>query len=291
MKKVLIVGKDSYIGERIKQWLDKDTRGYLVDIVSPMNGAWKEADFKLYDSVVDVAGIAHINNITEDMRDLFFSVNRDLTIELARHSRDAGVKQFIYFSSMNVYGDFGGTVSDRDATKPTSFYGQSKYEGDIGAQGLMTESFRVASVRPPFVYGNGCKGNYNSISRIAQRTPLFPDFKNRKSMIYIDNLCEFIRLLIDEGSGGVFTPQNRELVSTTDLVREVAKQHGQRIWFTKIFNWSIYLCRKRIKAVSRAFEDDCYEIGLSDYWDFRYCVVSFKDSIMRTEGLKGITKE
>lgn len=283
MKQVLIIGKDSYIGEKCYSWIKQHPDTYCVDIVSPLNGKWKEADFTKYDCVVDFAGIAHINNITEDMRGLFFSVNRDLTIELAKYSKEAGVKQFILFSSMNVYGDMGGRIADLNATGPTSFYGQSKYEGDIGAQALADNNFKVASVRPPFVYGKGCKGNYNSISNIAKKTPIFPEFSNKKSMIYVDNLCEFIRLLVDSGEGGVYAPQNKELVSTADLVREIAKVNDHKIWFTKLFNWGIYLTRKKVKSVSRAFENDCYDPNLSDYWDYRYSVVSFSESIKRTE--------
>lgn len=285
MKRVLIIGKDSYIGESLKTWLDSFNGQYKTDIISPLDGKWKETDFSQYDSVVDFAGIAHINNITEDMRDLFFSVNRDLTIELAAHSKACGVKQFVLFSSMNVYGDRGGTVTDRNNTGPTSFYGESKFEGDVGAQKLADDSFTVASVRPPFVYGKGCKGNYNTISKIAQKTPIFPTYRNKKSMIYIDNLCEFVRLVIDNELGGVLTPQNRELVSTADLVREVAKLHNHKVWFTGLFNLFIPLGSRISRSASRAFEDDCYLPELSDYWDYAYCVVDFKESIKRTESL------
>jgi len=283
MLSILVIGKNGYIGEHIKHWLDKYPEKYSTEIVSSMDGEWKNTDFSKFSVVVNTAGIAHINNITEDMRDMFFSVNRDLAIELASHSKKAGVKQFILFSSMNVYGDRGGTVTNRDATNPTSFYGQSKFEGDMGALALKDGYFKVASIRPPFVYGKGCKGNYNTISHIARKTPIFPDFKNKKSMIYIDNLCEFVRLLIDDGSGGIYTPQNRELVSTTELVRTVAKCHNHKIWFTKLFNWGIYPTRKILKDISRAFADDCYDLSVSKYWNFEYCVVDFKESIKRTE--------
>ena len=284
MKNVLIIGKGSYIGEKCYSWFKKFPKQYVVEIISPLNGKWKETDFSKFECVVDFAGIAHINNITEDMRELFFSVNRDLTIEIANYCKVTGIKQFILFSSMNVYGDRGGTVKDLKATNPTSFYGQSKYEGDIGAQALADDSFKVASIRPPFVYGKGCKGNYNSISTIAKKTPIFPAFNNKKSMIYIDNLCEFIRLLVDSGEGGVYAPQNKELVSTAELVQEIARVNGHKIWFTRIFNWGIYLTRRRVRSVSRAFEDDCYDIELSNYWGFKYSIVDFSKSIEYTEG-------
>ena len=285
MKKVMIVGKDSYIGESFKRWLDQHPDKYSTEIVNPKNGEWKEADFTQFETVVSFAGIAHINNITEKMRDLFYSVNRDLSIEIATWAKKHGVKHFIIFSSMNVYGDYCDCVTDRFAVHPSSFYGDSKLQGDIGISKLEDETFIVSYLRPPFVYGKGCRGNYNSISRIAKRTPIFPTFKNKKSMIYIDNLCEFVRLVIDERTGGVLTPQNRELVSTSDLVKEIANCHQKKIWFTGLFNWIIRPACRMTKVFKRAFANDCYSPVLSNYWDFDYCLISFKESVRRTEGL------
>ena len=241
-------------------------------------------DFREYDTVVDLAGIAHINNIRKSMEPLFYSVNRDLTIELGKHAKENGVKHFIFFSSMNVYGDRCDNITDRSATHPTSFYGDSKLQGDLGLRMLEDESFMVSSIRPPFVYGKGCKGNYNSISKIAKKTPIFPNYKNKKSMIYIDNLCEFIRLLIDKPESGYFTPQNKELVSTTDLVREIAMVAHHKAWFTKLFNWAVFVGNKISKLISRGFGNDNYALELSDYYDFEYCVVPFEKSIELTEG-------
>lgn len=283
MKKVLIVGKDSYIGEAFYKWLKKYPEQYAVDIVSSKNYEWKKVDFYQYDTVVNFAGIAHINNITEEMKPLFYSVNRDLSIEIATWAKDHGVKHFIVFSSMNVYGDYCENITDRNAEHPTSFYGDSKLQGDIGIRKLEDENFTVAYIRPPFVYGKGCPGNYNIISKIAKKTPIFPTYKNKKSMIYIDNLCEFLRLVIDARLGGILTPQNKELKSTADLVRAIAKVNGKRILFTGIFNWLVTLTCRRVKLVRKAFVNDCYEPELSNYWDYVYCVVSFEDSINSTE--------
>ena len=283
MKKVLIVGKGSYIGESIKNWLDRFKSDYYVEIVSSLNKEWKNTDFSQFETVIDLAGIAHINNITEDMRDLFYSVNRDLTIEIGTHAKENGVKHFIYFSSMNVYGDNCHYIQDREKVGPTSFYGDSKLQGDLGLEKLEDNTFSVAHVRPPFVYGKGCRGNYKSISKIAQKTPIFPTFRNRKSMIYIDNLCEFIRLLVNDGACGVFTPQNKELISTADLVAEVSKVQGHKIWFTSLFNWLIKPLIKVNSNIRRAFDDDCYSQEISNHYDNSYCVVNFEDSIIKTE--------
>ena len=283
MKRVLIVGEGSYVGEAFKKWLAQYPEGYEVGIASSMDGNWKKVDFSKFDVVVNFAGIAHINHITEDMRDLFYSVNRDLSFEIASWAKEHGVGHFILFSSMNVYGDYCDNLTDRTAEKPTSFYGDSKLQGDIEIRKLEKDGFMVSYVRPPFIYGKGCRGNYNTISKIAKKTPIFPTYKNRKSMIYIDNLCEFVRKVIDEELAGILTPQNRELVSTADLVREIAKVHKRNIWFTGLFNWAIGPASRTTRVFRRAFADDCYIPELSSYWDNQYCIVSFEESIRRTE--------
>ncbi len=283
MKNILIIGKDSYVGESVKRWLERFPDRYKVDIVKSKDRAWKQADFSKYETVVDFAGIAHIKNITDDMKDLFYSVNRDLSIELAAWSKEHGVKHFIVFSSMNVYGDYCDCVTDRSAENPTSFYGDSKLQGDIGIRKLEDANFIVSYMRPPFVYGKNCTGNYNTISGIAKKTPIFPTYRNKKSMIYIDNLSEFVRLVIDERMGGILTPQNKELVSTANLVREIAKCSEKRVLFTGLFNWAIKPACRMTRMIRRAFADDCYAPELSDYWDYKYCVVSFEESIRRAE--------
>lgn len=283
MKNVLILGKNSYLGESLLKYLLKYPKKYNADIVSTLNYEWKNADFTNYDVVIDFAGIAHINNITPDMKDLFYSINRDLTIEIGEYAKANGVKHLIYFSSMNVYGDYCDNITNRNKVNPTSFYGDSKLQGDLGLEKLEDESFVVSHIRPPFVYGKGCSGNYNTISKIAKKVPIFPDYNNKKSMIYIDNLCEFVRLIFNEEVGGIFTPQNKELVSTSKLVKEIAKANGNAIYFTKMFNWCISIGNKITRKIRRAFADDCYAIELSNYFNFEYCVVDFEESIRRTE--------
>ena len=283
MKNVLIIGKDSYIGEHLQSWLAQYPDTIHSEIVSPLNGAWKQADFSQFDTVVDFAGIAHVNMLSEELKPLFYSVNRDLTAELGAHAKEAGVRHFVIFSSMNVYGEMCSGVTDRTKTAPTNFYGDSKLQGDLALFAMEDEAFHVSCIRPPFVYGNGCRGNYNKVAKLAKKLPVFPDYPNQKSMIYVDNLCEFVRLTIENELYGILTPQNRELVSTATLVQAIAAANGKSVCLTKAFNWSVPLLIKTVGAARKAFGDDCYDLALSDYFDFAYCVVSFEESIRRTE--------
>lgn len=281
MKRVLITGAGSYVGSHIENWLNRFPSLYYVESVSTINNLWKEVDFSSFDVVVDVAGIAHIK-ITTKMKDLFYSVNRDMTVDICKTVKAAGVKQFIFLSSMNVYGDDCGIVTDVNKVNPSSFYGDSKLQADNIIQEMNDLTFSVVSVRPPAIYGKGCKGNYPLLIKYAKKVPVFPDYKQHKSLIYIDNLCEFIKLLIDNHSKGIFCPQNAEYTSTSEIVRTIAKFSNHKIWFTRLFNPFVWLAVKSFRFVQRAFDEDAYELSLSNYFDGKYNVVSFDESIKRT---------
>ena len=113
------------------------------------------------------------------------------------------------------------------------------------------------------IYGNGCKGNYVRLEKFALKSPIFPDMKNRRSMIYIDNLCEFVKQIIDNESRGLFLPQNKEYVCTSDMVRDIAEAHGKKIYMTKLFNPLLRLLK--VSTVNKVFGDLVYEQIPSDY--------------------------
>lgn len=235
MKKVLITGANSYIGRSFRNWLQKFPDQYLIHSISLRDEDWKTTNFSFYDVVFHVAGIAHIKE-TKKNKDLYFKVNRDLAYEVARRSKANGVKQFIYLSSMSVYGLDCGTINESTPLRPKSSYGKSKLQAEELIAKLEEEKFKIAIVRPPMVYGEGCKGNYSRLSSLALKIPLFPDIQNQRSMIYIGNLCEFIRILINNESSGIFFPQNKEYVCTSEMVRLIANIHGKKIRMTKLFN-------------------------------------------------------
>lgn len=276
-KKILILGNDGYIGSHIETWL-KQFHEYEVYGICIKNDAWKKYSFHDYDTVVDTAGIAHIQP-KEELRRLFYSVNTELTISLCEKAKESGVHQFIFLSSMNVFGDDCGIITSTDNPKPSSFYGDSKLQADIRIQSMNSASFKVASVRPPAVYGKGCKGNFPTLVKYASKLPVFPDYPQKKSMIYIDTLCEFVHLLVKHESFGLFHPQNKQYTSTTEMVRYISKANGRHIYFTKIFNPLIKVLEKRLRIVNRAFSDDAYDLNISSYFDWQYCVETFEHSI------------
>lgn len=256
MKKILITGANSYIGTSLEKWLEQWIDDYAVDTVDMIDGTWKNKEFSEYDVVFHVAGIAHIKE-TKENAELYYKVNRDLVYEVAQKAKSDGVKQFIFLSSMSVYGMETGVISKDTVPAPKSNYGKSKLQAEELIAPLKEVNFKVAVVRPPIIYGKGCKGNYTRLEKFALKSPIFPDIKNKRSMIEIDNLCEFVKLLIDNESMGLFLPQNEEYVCTSDMVKSIAEEHGKGIIMTKLFNPLLRVLK--VSTVNKVFGDLVYE--------------------------------
>ncbi|MBR2088153.1 MAG: NAD-dependent epimerase/dehydratase family protein [Oscillospiraceae bacterium] len=289
MKRILITGAGSYIGtsfeKYLKQWPDR----YYVDTVDMIDGTWREKDFSGYDTVFHVAGIAHSDSgkISEERSKLYYQVNTDLTIETAQKAKDEGVKQFIFMSSAIVYGESAPIGKPKLITRdtpvsPANCYGDSKVQAENGIRKLEDLFFKVVILRPPMIYGKGSKGNYPVMAKMAQKLPLFPNVENRRSMLYIENLTEFIRLMIENEETGTFFPQNAEYSNTSQLVKEIAKVHGKKVTLVKGFTWALKIMSHCTGIVNKAFGNLAYDQEISQYReDYRKC--SLKSSIYQTE--------
>lgn len=290
MKKILITGANSYIGTSFETYLKENfPYDYVVDTVDMIDGTWREKSFAGYNSVFHVAGIAHSDNgkISEDKEKLYYSVNTDLTIETAKKAKACGVKQFVFMSSAIVYGESAPIGKQKVITKdtpvnPANCYGDSKVRAEKGIQALSDESFKVVILRPPMIYGKGSKGNYPLLAKIALKTPIFPYVKNERSMLYIENLCEFVRLMIENDEQGIFWPQNKEYSNTSELVQMIAKAHGKKVCLLKGFAWALKLMSHVTGLVNKAFGSLSYDKSISEY-EFEYCVCSLEQSIFKTE--------
>lgn len=292
-KHILITGINSYIGSAVKSYLLQSDDKYHVDSIDMIDQTWRDKSFDSYDIVFHVAGIAHqdTGKIDEERYKLYFSVNRDLTIEVAQKAKRENVEHFIHMSTMSVYGQssiIGHTKEINSLTHPcpVNAYGESKLQADNEILSMQDSRFTVTVLRPPMVYGAGCKGNYLSLSKAAKKLPLFPYVQNERSMIYIGNLAAFIKNVIDKKIPGVLFPQNNEYVCTSDMVKEIAIVHGKRMLFTRLFNPLIRLLSGKMGVVDKVFGNLTYsrEVSLSDNGRLPY---SFRESIRLTEEIEG----
>lgn len=285
MKKVLITGKNSYIGQSFKSYVEANYPSEIqVDSISVRGDAWREYDFSRYDAVLHVAGIAHVS-ADPKMETEYYKVNRDLTIAVAKLTKQSGVRQFVFMSSMIIYGEKRGidslTIIDR-ATKPEpiDFYGRSKLEADLGVQQLADDKFNVVSVRTPMVFGPQSKGNFPLLVKVAKVSPIFPKINNQRSMIYINNLAEFLAKTILNNISGIYFPQNQEPLSTLAIVKIIRTQLHKPLIVISLFNPLLRLLGRRFRVIDKVFGSKTYQQDSSI--PFNYLVVDNAESIRRS---------
>lgn len=285
MKRVLITGAGSYVGTHVMKWLQKSPDMFYVEAVDTFGDNWKKADFSMFDVVYHVAGIAEVNG-KKGMEDLYYKVNTHLTIEIAKHAKEAGVKQFIFMSSMIVYKETQtlkpNIVTSDTIPAPNAVYGYSKLKAEKGLRELVSPFFRVCILRPPMIYGPNSKSNLLRLGKLGTKLPVFPSWKNKRSMLYIDNLSEFVKNAIIKELVGTFYPQNKEFGSTVEIVKFFAKKYNHKIVITKLVNPLVTLGAFFLPPVTKMFADSYYVPEMSKM-DFEYQLVSFEDSLNRIE--------
>ncbi|MCF2634099.1 sugar nucleotide-binding protein [Prevotellamassilia timonensis] len=288
MKRVLITGANSFVGINVEKWLLRVKGEFEVDTVDTMNGIWKHADFSKYDVVFHVAGIAHVDP-KPDMAPLYYKVNRDLAVEIAKWAKAHGVKQFIYMSSKIVFHASkslkGDVVTKSSVPNPNDFYGDSKLQAEKCLNELNCDTYKVVILRPCMVYGLGNKGNLPRLAWLATKTPVFPAWHNKRSMIHVDNLAELVRQVILRELSGTFHPQNKEYVDTVEVVRYFAKREGKKVWITPMLNPLVWLGSFFLKPICKMFADSYYDQEISTY-EFDYQVVPFSESLKDVEPRK-----
>lgn len=290
MKKILITGADSFVGTFVEAYLNKWPEKYHVDTLDMRDKSWLSFSFSGYDVVYHVAGIAHSDNgrISEEMKRLYYSVNTELAIETAKKAKAEGVRQFIFMSSSIVYGKAAPIGQSRIITEstpvsPANCYSDSKVQAERGILPLENRDFKVVVLRPPMIYGANGKGNFLMLEKLALRLPVFPKVKNERSMLYIGNLAEFVRLMIEHEESGIYCPCNREYSNTSEVVRMIAEANGKKVLLIPGFAWALKILSHLTSLVNKAFGNLTYDKHLSEYKE-DYRLYTLAESIKETEG-------
>lgn len=283
MKRVLITGAGSYVGGWVRKRLEQEPERFYVEELDVQDDAWKSFDFSGFDSVFHVAGIAHVST-DPSMEGLYYQVNRDLAVEVGERAKVAGVRQLVFMSSSIVYGDSSsrdeGPITRETPANPANFYGRSKLEAEEGLQRLADEQFSVAILRCPMIYGPGCKGNFPTLAKIARKLPIFPEVRNKRSVLYVENLAEFVAQVVDRELSGMFLPQNADYMSTSEAVRLLGEAQGSSVHVARVLSPFASLALRFTEAGRKAFGSLYYDMAISDY-GFDYRVYGFEGSITR----------
>lgn len=278
-----ILGTHSYICNSFIDYIAN--KNICIEQINCRDNGWKLHSFSNLDSVICPIGIAHVST-DPSMETMYYKINRDLPFEIACKAKQEGVKHFIFFSSMIVYGKdkpIGEEYIIDSVTEPypENFYGKSKLEAEKLLLDLSDENFKVSILRLPMVYGPKCKGNFPKLLKMAEKLPILPSIENKRSMIYIENLCEYILQCLLHPQTGIFYPQNTEYVSTLQVIKTASKFLNKKKIYISLFNPILKLLSKKIDVLNRIFGKKIYDKSLSPDLN-TYNLVDFETSIKRT---------
>lgn len=283
----MLIGIGGYIGSKFTEYINNHYPDWQIDAVDSMNRKWAEADFSGYDAVYNVSGLAHAN-ARQGSEELYYQVNGQLPIDVATKAKEEGVPLFIQMSSQIVYGDMSDLGEEKMITADTipsepTIYGKSKMVAERGLQQLVDDTFKVAIMRPPLIYSEYARDNFPRLVNFAKKMPIFPKLANKQSMVYVDNLCELVKLIIEHKQGGIYYPQQECYIETSKIVADIAKAVGNKMWQTRIFNPALRLLSKipQLEFIHKAFGSIAYDMELSNHFDGIYRVVSYEESISR----------
>lgn len=254
---------------------------YSITLISLRDNAWKLMSFVNYNIIIHTAALVH-NSKKDIALSEYDKVNYLLTLALAEKAKKEGVRHFIFLSTMNVYGLNTGRITASTPLNPNTSYGQSKAKAEDALKALSSEEFVVTIIRPPMVYGPNCKGNFKTLYKIANKVPIFPKVNNKRSAIFIDNLNEFIKIVIDERIEGTLFPQNKEYLNTSKAVSLLAKTSSKKVYLSKLAGFGVNLLMFS-PTVQKAFGSLTYDPNLpGGPIDLDYDLFDFKDSVKKS---------
>ena len=230
--KILITGSSGFVGSyfinHYKNKYDIKSFSFRKDGIDTLDCSGVDVVFHLSALVHQMGGAS-----SEEYR----KVNVTQTMQLARKAKKSGVKHFVFMSTVKVYGEeTDGVYTENTICNPEDEYGKSKLKAEQELMKLEDESFKVSIIRTPIVYGYGVKANIKSLVNLVGKVPVLPfgGIQNRRSMVYIGNLCHLVDVVIEQQKAGVFLASDDEPLSTTKLCELIAKNFEKKVYLVKI---------------------------------------------------------
>jgi UDP-glucose 4-epimerase len=164
-------------------------------------------------------------------------VNVIQTLQLAKKAKESRVKHFFFMSTVKVYGEETYSIyTEKSSCNPEDEYGKSKLKAELELQKLEDESFKISIIRTPIIYGYGVKANIKNLINLVKKVSVLPfgKIKNKRSMVYIGNLCHLVDTVILQKRSGIFLASDDESLSTLKLIEFIAKNIDKKIYLIKI---------------------------------------------------------
>lgn len=232
MKKLLITGSSGFVGNYfINKYKDK----YKIKIFSFLKDDINNLDCS------DINIVFHLSALVHQMggasKEEYEKVNVSQTLEMAKKAKKSGVKYFVFISTVKVYGEeIDGVYTEKSECIPEDEYGKSKLKAEIELQKLENENFKISIIRTPIVYGYGVKANIKNLVNLTKKISILPfgEIENKRSMVYIGNLCHLVDEIITQQKTGVFLASDNEPLNTTSLIKLIAKSLDKKVYLIKI---------------------------------------------------------
>src|SRR6056297_861510 len=243
MAKILITGANSFVGKNYQRYSNNAT----IDEVSLLELEPEAIHYEGYDTILHLVAIVHQTKTIPEKE--YFKVNKELAVRTAKAAKAAGVKQFVFLSTVKVYGPFNhevGIWNEDSVCNPTDAYGKSKYAAELALKELENEDFTVSIVRTPLVYGQDVRANMLSLIKLIQKFPVLPlgRLNNRRSFTAARNLVAFIDRIIEKRASGVFIAKDEKDLSTTELVNLLSNSLDKKVRLIPIPKFLITLSKK-----------------------------------------------
>lgn len=230
-KTLMVTGASGFIGSN---FIKKYSEEYNIIPVDLIKNRPEDLDYTEVDAILHLAALVHQMNGAPEEK--YYEVNTELTRRLATTAKEKGVKHFVFYSTVKVYGNDGDLLNhnfiltENSPCKPNDPYGASKYEAEKLLSELKDKNFKVAVVRPPMVYGDGVKGNMLSLIKLIDKFPIIPfNFeKNKRTIISIENLLYMTHLIIKNEADGIYLGTEGNPVSIKEIAESIERALGKK---------------------------------------------------------------
>lgn len=246
LKRILAAGENFYIKKSFAQYMKRWPDACRTDMLRIKNDLWKPSDFSGYHALL-YAGESDTRKMDKPQE--------SMAVRTAAKAKKDGVKMFLYTSSLCVYGQTAGRITEKTPVCPSDAYGKWKLRIEKELWQLNDKNFCIAILRLPPVYGYGCKGSYRNLADFTARFGFVPKYDRKSSRIHIDNLSSAVRGIIYHGRAGVYFPQDPESAGVYELAREIAEFHGKKLKSLKLPKPVMSLLADRIWGIQ---DRPCY---------------------------------
>lgn len=243
--KILIAGVHGFVGSNLVAYLAKNNEIYGLDIIAPEKDgvsktySWDDLDagkVPEVDAIIHLAGKAH-DTKNQTVADVYFKVNRDLTIKMFDYFLGhESIKKFVFFSTAKAAADrVEGVLTEEVVPSPVGPYGESKIAAEKYILANMPTDKQVYIFRPCMIHGPGNKGNLNLLYNVVKKGIPWPlgSFDNRRTFTSVGNICFAVNeVLTKDVPSGIYNMGDDEALSTNELIEEICKSLGKKahIW-------------------------------------------------------------